>query len=126
MKKQRKKKILIIDDEPDLLEMISQRLEFEGFEIDSALSGPEGLKKSALFRPDVILLDVKMSGMDGWEVCRQLRANPQMAKTKIIMLTAIRSVKEAKEAGADLVVLKPCNIDELTAILLNPNRRQDY
>ena len=124
MKNQIKKKILIIDDEPDMLEMLSQRLKFENFEVTVASDGEEGLKISREFKPDVILLDVKMPGMDGWEVCRTLRADPTMAHIKIIMLTAIRSVKEAKLAGADLVILKPCNMDELVEIVSNPNRRE--
>ena len=82
------KKILIIDDERDLAEMISFRLEANGFEVSSALGGPSGIEKANTFKPDLIILDLMMPGMDGYEAAKRLKADVHTSKIPIIILTA--------------------------------------
>ena len=114
---QKKQRVLIIDDEDDLNNIITMRLEKEGFEIERALDGEEGIEKAKSFKPDCILLDVSMPVMTGWEVCEKLRADPETQNMKIYMFTATRDLKLAKKVGADRVILKPFNYDEIISIL---------
>lgn len=82
------KKILIIDDEPDLVDMLSFRLEAHGFGVVSALNGPTGLEKAKSDKPDLILLDLMMPGMDGFQVAKRLKGDPNTAGIPIIVFTA--------------------------------------
>lgn len=113
----KKKKVLVIDDEGDLIDIIKMRLEKAGFEVESALDGPLGIEKTTNFKPDFILLDVSMPGMDGWDVCEQLKINPVTKDIKIIILTATRNLKRAKDVQADRVILKPFNYEEILDVL---------
>ena len=79
------KKILLIDDDPTLLRLLGEFLEDDSFEVNGALNGSAGLRLAYDQRPDLILLDVMLPGMDGWEVCARLR---EMSDVPIIMLTA--------------------------------------
>jgi two-component system KDP operon response regulator KdpE len=107
--------ILVIDDDPDLTDMMEAQLKRKQYHVVTASSGREGLQKAYQFRPDLVLLDIMMPGMDGWEVCRRLR---ELSNVPIIMLTA-RSMKgdvvKGLEAGADDYVAKPFSAAELDA-----------
>jgi CheY-like chemotaxis protein len=110
--------VLIIDDEPIALEALKGLLQTEGYQLESATSGLEGLQQAFTLHPDVILLDVMLPGMDGFEVCRRLRANPQLAEVPIVMITALddqASKLQGIEAGADDFISKPYNKAELRA-----------
>lgn len=111
------KKILIIDDEDELNEMMTMRLTKAGFTVESAIDGPSGLEKVKSFNPDVVLLDINMPGMDGWEVCAKLRSDPETADTNIVVFTATRNFQKAKDYGVSRVVLKPFNYDEIVNLL---------
>lgn len=111
------KRVLIIDDEDELNEMVTLRLQKVGFEVDSATDGASGLEKVKSFKPDVILLDINMPGMDGWEVCERLRSNPETKDLFIVVLTATRNFQKAKQLNVNRVVLKPFNYDEILNIL---------
>ena len=111
------KKVLVIDDEGDLLDIIEVRLAKAGFEVATATNGHLGLEKLAQFKPDAILLDVSMPGMDGWDVCKQTKSNESTKWVRVIILTATRNLKRAKEVDADRVVLKPFNYEELLDVL---------
>lgn len=107
---QKGKKILIADDEPDILEIIGYNLMREGYEIITAKDGNEALEKSIMSSPDLIVLDVMMPGKTGMEVCRNLRALPAFRDTLIIFLTALSDeVSHIKglEFGADDYISKP-------------------
>lgn len=111
-------KILIVDDEPDVGKLIGLMLERNGFEVVTVTSGPEALATAAEIMPALILLDIMMPGMDGYEVCRQLRADPQLSPIPIIFLTAKNEVADriaGFEAGADEYISKPVHLGELVA-----------
>lgn len=104
------KKILIADDEPDILEIIRFNLEKEGYEVESAKNGMEALEMAKKFHPDLIILDVMMPVRNGWEVCNQLRMMPEFRQTLIIFLTALsdeHSEIKGLESGADDFLAKP-------------------
>ncbi len=117
--------ILAIDDDRDLTHMLKAQLERKNYRVVMASSGREGLQKAYQVRPDLIILDIMMPGMDGWEVCRRLR---ELSNVPIIMLTA-RSMKgdviKGLEAGADDYLTKPFSSKELDARIQAVLRRSD-
>ncbi|HEC33804.1 MAG TPA: response regulator transcription factor [Chloroflexi bacterium] len=116
-------KILVIDDDPGLLTLLRLGLEREGFRVVTAGSGKEGLRRAYDTRPDVIVLDVMMPGMDGWTTCQRLR---HVCDTPIIMLTAKAGrtdILRGLSLGADDYLTKPCSFDELKARIRTVLRR---
>ena len=104
------KKILIADDEPDILEILKFNLEEEGFKVETAKDGSTAIEKAKLFLPDLIILDIMMPEKNGIEVCNLLRKSTQFNNTIIIFLTAINDdTTEVKglETGADDYLTKP-------------------
>lgn len=103
-------KILVVDDEQDILELIRHTLNKEGYEVHVAANGQQAVEKALKIKPDLILMDVMMPVMDGMEACRQLKENPETSDLAIIFLTA-RSEEFAElagfEAGADDYIAKP-------------------
>ncbi len=113
-------KVLIIDDEPIARESLEALLAGEDYDLYFASNGSEGLTKARALRPDAILLDVMMPGMDGYEVCRRLRAEPDLALIAVIMITALddrTSRLNGLRAGADEFLSKPYDSVELRARL---------
>ena len=110
------KRILVIEDEPQMRLGLCDNLELEGYEVETAVDGDEGLQKAGAFAPDLIILDVMLPKKNGFDVCRDLRA--RAVSTPIVMLTA-RSAETDKvlglELGADDYVTKPFSITELLA-----------
>lgn len=94
-------KILVVDDEPDILEFIQFNLERSGFQINTAENGLQAIKKAKEFRPDLIILDIMMPELDGVEVCRELRSMPEFNSTLIAFLTA-RNEDYTQIAGLDV------------------------
>jgi DNA-binding response OmpR family regulator len=108
--------ILIIDDEPDNLRLAVEMLRNKGFEMVSARDGAAGLQIASRLRADLILLDVRMPGMDGFEVCRRLKANPLTQRIPVIFLTALDQFEDKArgfEAGGVDYVTKPFDSREL-------------
>jgi len=104
------KTVLIADDEPDILEIISYNLRTEGYDTITAKNGDDALQKSSVHKPDLIILDVMMPNKNGMEVCRLLRAQPAFQNTLIIFLTALSdelSQVKGLEFGADDYLSKP-------------------
>jgi two-component system alkaline phosphatase synthesis response regulator PhoP len=104
------KKILIADDEPDIVEIIQYNLQNEGYEVATAKNGNEAIDKAKSFNPDLIILDIMMPGKNGIEVCNILRTQPAFNDTLIIFLTALSDEgTEVKglETGADDFITKP-------------------
>jgi two-component system alkaline phosphatase synthesis response regulator PhoP len=121
-------RILIVDDEPDMVRGLTDNLRFEGYETVAATSGADGLQLALQERPDLILLDVMMPGLSGWDVCRELRRHG--ADIPIIMLTARGEEADrvqGLELGADDYVTKPLSLRELLArvraVLRRPGAR---
>lgn len=111
-------KILIVDDEPNIIISLEFLMKKEGFEVAVAVDGDEALAKVASFGPDLMLLDVMMPKKSGFEVCEALRADPANANLQIVMLTAKgRDTEVAKglAIGADAYVTKPFSTKELVA-----------
>ena len=105
-----KEKILVVDDEEDILELVKYNLAKEGYQVVSALSGEQALTRAREDNPDVILLDLMLPGLDGLDVCRHLKNNPNTSAIPVIMLTA--KVEDADivsglELGADDYITKP-------------------
>ncbi len=112
------KKILVVDDERDLVETITFRLEAAGYEVSSAFDGQEGLEKAREIKPDLILLDVMMPKMDGYQVCRMLKFDDDYKNIPIIMLTARGQEQDKKtggDVGADDYITKPFDSKDLLA-----------
>jgi DNA-binding response OmpR family regulator len=110
------KKILAVDDEPNILMSLEFILEMEGYEVYTARDGEEALEVAERVRPDLILLDVNMPRKDGYEMCRIIREREDMTGTKVIMLTAKGQTLEKKkglEVGADDYVTKPFSAEDL-------------
>ncbi len=121
--------ILIVDDEPAGRHTLESILEGQGYRLEMAGNGVEALEKAAQLLPDVILLDVMMPGMDGFEVCKRIRNNPMLAEIPIIMLTALddrQSFLSGLESGADDYITKPYDRHELRARLLGITRLNRY
>jgi len=103
-------KILLVDDEQDILEFLEYNLNKEGYKIQTAINGREGIKKALEFKPDLVLLDVMMPEMDGVEVCREIRAIKELRNILIAFLTARGedySQIAGFDAGADDYISKP-------------------
>jgi two-component system KDP operon response regulator KdpE len=116
-------RILVIDDEPQIRRIMRTTLTGAGYEVDDAKTGEEGLAKLRKFRPDLVLLDINMPGMDGFATCRLIRADHHVA---IIMLTVhdTEAAKvEALDAGADDFITKPFSTTELLARIRAALRR---
>jgi len=121
--------VLIVDDEYIGRETLQSVLEGEGYELEMAENGFQAIEKAKKLLPDVILLDVMMPGMTGFEVCQRIRSDPQIAEIPIIILTALddrESLLNALKAGADDFISKPFDRYELRARLLGITRLNRY
>lgn len=108
-------KILVIDDDDSTVQLISLLLERRGYEVIKALRAEDGLRKAYRTHPDLVLLDIMMPDMDGWEVCHRLR---ELSDVPIVFLSArtdMRDVVRGLEMGADDYIIKPYDNDELIA-----------
>ncbi len=120
-----KKRILVVDDEPDFCSIVQGNLEKEGFEVDVAYDGAQGLEKVKANPPDAIVLDVMMPEKDGYEVCKELKADKAYAEIPIVMLTAVASHVtstryshyDGMSMEADDYLPKPASAEEITESL---------
>lgn len=114
------KKVLIVDDEPNIVAALEFLLEKNGYEVQVAANGEDALGQLDAFEPDLVLLDVMVPKMSGYEVCQRMRAQTKWRGIKIVMLSAKgRDVEVSKgmSLGADLYVTKPFSSAELVAAL---------
>jgi DNA-binding response OmpR family regulator len=112
------KKILVVDDDKDVLDLVRRILIRGGFEVITASDGKEGLAKVYSEAPDLMILDINMPVMDGWEVCRKIRGDPLYKHLPIIMLTVKRTKKDQLKGldfGGDEYITKPFYPKELIA-----------
>ena len=112
-------RILIIDDDPKLLDALVAALSWdEGYKVEAAQDGYEGLIKVGTFRPHLLILDLRMPGLDGFQVCRKVKADPVTNATKILAITAYpegNARERILETGADSFLQKPFQLAELQA-----------
>jgi len=110
--------LLVIDDEPEIVRLLDYHLTKVGYVVITAKDGEQGLDAVRRHRPDLVLLDVMLPGMDGWDLCKKIKGDPLTASTSILMLTA-RAEEENRilglELGADDYVTKPFGIREVVA-----------
>ena len=112
-----KKKILIIEDEPKICQFLSINFEGEGYEVETAYSGEEGLEKIKTFKPNLLLLDIKLPGVSGWEVCEQIKKNPKYKDIIIVILSAFTQKLDKDKSTSykvDDFIAKPFEIDDVT------------
>ena len=120
------KRILVVDDESNIVDILRFNLQREGYEVLAAYDGKDGLEKAQTRSPDLILLDVMLPEMDGFQVCEELRKTDRL--TPIIMLTAREEERDrvmGLELGADDYVVKPFSVRELLARVRTNVRRQE-
>lgn len=113
-------KALIVEDDPDARKVLSLILKLDGYQIHTAPGGQEAITLLGTLVPDVILLDVMMPGMDGYQVCQWVRSNPATANVPVVMLSGKadpESVAHGMEVGADEYLAKPITPSNLTAQL---------
>ncbi len=115
------RKVLVIDDERDLVDAIARRLSVVGgYEVAAAFDGEDGLQKARVFSPDMALVDLAMPELDGWELCRRLRADPRTTGIGLIVMTAWVTdglERRARDEGVARLLLKPFEDEELLAAL---------
>jgi len=112
------KKVLIADDEPNIVISLEFLLRREGFEVLVAVDGEEALAKARAERPDLVLLDVMMPKMNGFDVCQALRSDPELASMRVLMLTAKGRETEVSKGlglGADAYMTKPFSTKDLVS-----------
>jgi len=118
------RKILVVDDDPNIVDILTFNLKREGYEVISAMDGLEGLKLALGQKPDLILLDVMLPGMNGFEICKEIRKTDLL--TPILMLTAREEERDrvlGLDSGADDYVIKPFGVRELLARIKTNLRR---
>jgi DNA-binding response OmpR family regulator len=111
-----KQRILLVDDEPSIVKMVGRRLEVEGFRVTVAGDGQEGLAKAQAEQPDLIILDLMLPKLNGYEMCTMLKQDIRYQKIPIILFTAKTQEKDEKlgmECGANAYVRKPFRAQEL-------------
>jgi CheY-like chemotaxis protein len=116
MSEQNQPLILVVDDYQDAREMYAEYLQFSGFRVAEARNGNEAVEQAFALKPDLILMDLSLPGMDGWEATRRLKADDRTKNIPIVALTghALAGASEgAKKAGCDSFVTKPCLPDDL-------------
>jgi CheY-like chemotaxis protein len=112
-----KKRVLVIDDDPDAVYILQENLNQQEYEVLGARNGPEGLERARKQQPDVILLDIVMPGADGWQVMRDLRADPETSSIPVVFLTIVDKKALGLELGAAAYLLKPLNPEDVRETL---------
>jgi two-component system alkaline phosphatase synthesis response regulator PhoP len=111
-------KILVIEDDPGTLRLMVYTLQHEGYQVVTAANGLEGLRKAMNEKPDLVVLDVMLPGIDGFEICHRLRADPRTANLPILMLSGkAQEIDKATglKVGADGYITKPATPSETTS-----------
>jgi CheY-like chemotaxis protein len=109
--------VLVIDDDPATVEVVRRYLVREGYRVEVAYAGEEGLARAHALRPDVITLDVMMPGMDGWSVLSALKADPQLAQIPVVMMSLLENRALGQALGAAASLSKPLQRAELGSLL---------
>jgi CheY-like chemotaxis protein len=113
-------RVLVVEDDDVIRQLITVNLELEGFEVVPATDGQDALDQVATAKPDVVTLDVMMPRMDGWETAEKLRANPETAAIKIVLISARAQeadLQRGDRIGVDAYLTKPFDPDELIGVV---------
>ncbi len=113
---EQKPRVLVVDDEPSIAKIVRKQLEVAGYEATVAITGTEGLAKTKELHPDLVILDVMLPGMNGFEVCAAIKQDETLKSIPIIMLTAKAQRQDAQtglQQGADAYLTKPFDLNEL-------------
>jgi len=111
-------RILVVDDDPDVRSFLAAFLELEGFEVGTAGNGVEALHQVDRQQPDVVILDLMMPIMDGWDCCRQLRADARTCRVPVIIVSASEDHNHRlSEVGANAFIAKPFDLDSLVGCI---------
>jgi len=113
-------RILIVDDDPRLLHIVAMYLNIEGYDVVTAEDGEAGLKEIEAQKPDLVILDIMMPGMDGIEACRRIRSTPETRSLPVVMFSALSSdddIERARLAGANHLITKPFNLVGLGSVV---------
>ena len=116
--------VLVIDDEITIVEMLSALLEEEGLQVKTAFNGQEGLEHMAKARPSIVVSDVMMPVLDGWELCRRMQADPRYQSIPVVLMSALRTAPELTGCRYSALLKKPFDLDEMLQTitrLLKPN-----
>jgi len=128
--KKKASRVLVIEDEPDILELIRETLSHENYELLSALDGQTGWEMATTRQPDLILLDIMIPKLNGYEICRRLKAQDKTARIPVLMLTAFgqkREIEEGFKVKADDYIVKPFEprkLQERVRWFLSAGRRE--
>ncbi len=123
-----KKRVLVVDDFDDAREMYAEYLEFVGFEVDTARNGMEAVAKASEGEPDIILMDLSLPIMDGWEATRRIKQDARTRNIPVMALTGhvlAGNAEHARDAGADAFVAKPClpqDLEDKIRNMLKPSK----
>ena len=126
-----KKRVLVVDDFDDAREMYAEYLEFAGFQVETARNGAEAVEKAQEASPDIILMDLSLPVMDGWEATRLIKGDNRTRDIPVMALSGhvlAGSENHAKEAGADEFVAKPClpqDLENKIRTMLKPSKAKD-
>ena len=118
--------ILVIEDEKDILELITFNLKNDGFNVITSIDGEEGLEKTRLYNPDLILLDIMLPGINGFQFCSSIRTSKKLKDIPVIILTALgdeKNIVKGLEKGADDYITKPFSNKVLLARIKNVLKR---
>lgn len=110
------KRILVVDDEKDIVDIVSEILKHEGYEVDTALDGEEGLKKVSEFNPDLVVADIMMPKMDGYEFVKKMKEDPSVSSIPVVFLTAKDQTTDRYKGlslGVSAYIVKLFDLDEL-------------
>ena len=117
-------RVLVVDDNHDLVMVLGRTLRYLGYSVQNAYTGPDGLAAAVQWRPDIVIMDIGLPGLDGYEVARRLRSDPTLGKggekMRLIALTGygqLTDIALAREAGFDAHLTKPYELDELEKLL---------
>ncbi len=119
-----RRRVLVVDDHAETAEGLSELISLWGYEVHVAFDGPAALETAARVRPDVVLLDLTLPGMDGVEVARRLRATPEGAATVLVGLSGREPDTDPTDVDFDHRYAKPIDIATLEKLLANPTRRK--
>lgn len=123
-------KILVVDDEEHIIMILKDSLEFSGFQVVTALDGQEALETVAKEKPELVVLDIGMPKMDGWEVCRRLKGDEKTKNIPVIILTAYAQTSDQRKGmqlGADRFITKPCDlaylVEEINSLISQKTKK---